>query len=256
MVVILLGATAWGQAGPNVGGGVASRGIHAFEWRVRVVEPDGTIDDLPMPNRNHGHAEFGVWACDWKLQTAASPAGKVSEQYIMECDSTAEAVGLKSALACDKKRPKNATVWSFGGPTVATSALTARCSEGLDAVTWAKSVEGPPASGLTKTGEGRGKALLGSWDCDWAQVQARVGPASEDRFELDCANPAGASGSAVVVSAWCDEDSKPSDEASWQFLVMGRPVWNGSAFAMARGMPYRVTASCAEGLHTGRPAAR
>jgi hypothetical protein len=255
VVVILLGATAWGQSTPKAGG-MTRHGIHAFDWKVRIVEPDGTIDDLPMPNRNHGDVDFGPWTCTWKLQATSSPTGKINEQYAMQCESRGDYVGMRSAVACDKRRPTNLTMWTFGGSGVQPSTLTATCSEGADAVTWAKHVDGPPVSGLRKTGDGYGKARLGSWDCDWTQVQTHPGPSPEDRFEIACANPASGAGDSVtsaVVSAWCGQESKPSDEMAWDFLIMGQPTWNGSAFAMSQVLAsYRVTASCSDG--SPRPA--
>ena len=38
-LVLMFCGTAWAE-NPPVG-----HGIHAFDWRVRIVEPDGTIDD-------------------------------------------------------------------------------------------------------------------------------------------------------------------------------------------------------------------
>lgn len=246
LAVSLCTGTTWAQNAPKGAPTVAAakHGIHTFDWKVRIEEPDGSLSDLPIPNRNNGHMEFGAWTCMWKIQASTTKDGQLGEQYVMACDSVSDRAGVTTSMTCDKSRPVNVLDVTLGVGGTTQSILTESCTEipAKDAVNWQGHVEGPGS--ITTTDQHGGTAVVYLWACNW-KTHPSTAPQG-DRYEIGCVTYL--SNASVVVRAWCTEGMKPADEITWKLKIPGR-LWPDATGKVVEteGVTYKVTASCSDG---------
>jgi hypothetical protein len=254
-LVYLCAGAAWAQSAPKSGPTVpVKHGIHTFDWNVQVVEPDGSLDDLPMVNRNSGSLAFDELACEWGMK-AGELAGGPEEQLVMACRAETP-MEVSTSVACDERSVlRNTAQWVFSGMT-----FTARCTEfetghvppGIHAFDWKVSVtdhygnvwsssQDPHSDLGTQVREQHSgtisTSIMQAWNCAWAIDSKGIGGGkNEERFRLTCDSfPE----QHVSVSFWCARNMKPKDQTVWSFGALSGP--------RAQMQRYQMTTSCSDG---------